>query len=399
MILLNELPEKNRSIPEMDRLMLGREAPGQVLSYLHLCPDYAPTPLFRLPALARTLGIGGLRIKDEGARLGLGSFKALGGAYAVIRIIAEMAERALGRPIDPAMLTAPEVRAIAAGVTVGCATDGNHGRSVAAGARLMGARAVIFLHRGVSAEREAAIAALGATTVRVEGNYDDSVAHALRVCSERGWPVVSDTSWPGYEATPLRVMQGYTAMLREVLDAAPTPPSHVFIQAGVGGVAAAIAAHLSEVCGDAMPRIVVVEPERAACLLESARRGKAGPIPHGEPTLMAMLECYEPSPVAWRILARTAHAFMTVGEEDAADAMRRLARPIDGDPAIVAGESGGVGLAALLSVADDAEARRLLDLGPDAEVLLFNTEGATDPGIYRSITGIEPDALLAAARS
>ena len=351
--------------------------------------DYRPTPLHAMPALAAELGVGGIVLKDEGQRFGLGSFKALGGAYAVHRLVLEDAEARLNRTVDPTELLSPEIRAVAERMTFACATDGNHGRSVAQGAALVGARAVIFMHRGVSDARVAAIARFGAEVVRVDGTYDDSVAEAARVCEVRGWIALSDTSWPGYERIPGLVMQGYTVMVRETLEAMSSPPTHVFVQAGVGGLAAAVAGHLGDVFGVARPTVVVVEPARAACVYASAQAGRPVRIPHGEPTVMAMLECYEPSLLAWRILAHTADAFMTVDEDDAVDVMRRLARTVGGDPAIVAGESGGVGLAGLIRAANDATARTLIGLDDGSIVLVVNTEGATDPDCYRELVGTD----------
>ena len=350
--------------------------------------DYHPTPLHALPALAAELGVGGILLKDEGHRFGLGSFKALGGAYAVHRLVLEAAAEQLGRPVEASELESPEVRAVAAGMTFACATDGNHGRSVAHGAALVGARAVIFMHAAVSDARVAAIARFGAEIVRVDGTYDDSVSEAARVCVEQGWIALSDTAWPGYERIPGLVMQGYTVMVREALEQMPAPPTHVFVQAGVGGLAAAVAGHLADRYGDARPTLVVVEPARAACLYASAEARRLVRIPHGEPTVMAMLECYEPSLVAWRILTRAADAFMTVDEDDAIAVMNRLARPAGGDPAVIAGESGGVGLAGLIRAAGDAASRALLGLDSDSIVFVVNTEGATDPARYRELVGM-----------
>jgi diaminopropionate ammonia-lyase len=340
--------------------------------------------------MASELGVGGVFLKDEGHRFGLGSFKALGGGYAVHRLVLDEASQRLGRRFDASGLESPEVRAVAAGMTFACATDGNHGRSVAQGASLVGARAVIFVHGGVSDARVAAIARFGAEVVRVDGTYDDSVTEAARVCSERGWIALSDTSWPGYERIPGLVMQGYTVMVREALNAIGERPTHVFVQAGVGGLAAAVAGHLAEVYGAARPTFVVVEPARAACVYASARAGRPIRIPAGEPTVMAMLECHEPSHLAWRILARAADAFMTVDEEDAVAVMNRLARPAAGDPAVVAGESGGVGVAGLIRLASDREARAWSGLDEQSRVLVINTEGATDPLRYRELVGMEP---------
>ncbi len=207
--------------------------------------------------------------------------------------------------------------------------------------------------------------------------------------------MVSDTSWPGYERIPRFAMQGYTALLSEALRQLSEPPTHVFIQAGVGGIAAAVAGHLSVLLGDDRPFFTVVDPSRAACLFESARAGHPVKVDHGQSTVTAMLECYEPSLVAWRILSRAADAFMTVDDEDAISVMKLLANPKDGDPAVVAGESGGVGLAALLKAASDPTLRGRIGLGPNARVFLINTEGATDPLLYEQLVGATPAQVTA----
>ena len=393
MFLLNQHPDYHKPLDPADAGTLGMKAAEEVERYLTYRDNHAPTPLHSLPALASELGVGSLYIKDEGFRLALGSFKALGGSYAVIRLVLEEAGRRLGRSVDVVELHTPEVHAVAAGMTVACATDGNHGRSVAQGAQLVGARAAIFVHSGVSDERVTAIARFGAQMIRVEGTYDDSVAEAARVASENGWTVVSDTSWPGYERIPGLVMQGYTAMVREALRQLPELPTHVFVQSGVGGVAAAVAGHLALALGDQRPTFVVVDPARAACLFETARAGHPVKIDHSEPTVMAMLECYEPSLVAWRVLSRVADAFMMVDEEDAVAVMNCLARPAGNDPAIVAGESGGAGLAGLIRAATSSDIRAELGLNEASRIFVINTEGATDPERYAQWVGIRPDAV------
>ena len=353
------------------------------------------TPLVSLPHLAREVGVATIHLKDEGQRLGLGSFKALGGSYAVIRLVLEEAGKRLARSIDVAELHIPYVASVANTMTVACATDGNHGRSVAQGAQLVGARAAIFVHSGVSDERVAAIARFGADMIRVDGTYDDSVREASRVAAERGWKIVSDTSWPGYERIPGFVMQGYTALVREALRALPEPPTHVFVQSGVGGIAAAVAGHLAIALGEQRPIFIVVDPERAACIIASAKAGHPVSAPHGEPTVMAMLECYEPSLVAWRILSRVADAFMTVDEDDAIAIMKRLGNPVLGDPAVVAGESGGVGLAGLVKATADPEIKSSVGLDTSSRILVINTEGATDPARYKEIVGLSPSEIQA----
>ncbi|TPI36157.1 diaminopropionate ammonia-lyase [Mesorhizobium sp. B3-1-6] len=393
MFLLNRHPDHRQPLTEEDAATLGLAGAGEAERFLAARENHAETPLHPLPALAGEFGIGALYLKDEGKRLGLGSFKALGGAYAVMHLVLEEAGRRLGRAVDVEELHKPEVRAIAAQMTFACATDGNHGRSVAQGAGLVGARSVIFVHSGVSNERVAAIARFGAQMVRVAGDYDQSVREAARVAAERGWTVVSDTSWPGYERIPGLVMQGYTVIVREALKRLPEPPTHVFLQAGVGGFAAAVAGHLAIRLGEDRPKTIVVEPARAACVYATAKAGRPVAIAHSKPTVMAMLECYEPSLVAWRVLSRIGDAFMTVEEEDAISVMNRLARPEANDPAIVSGESGGAGLAGLIRAAGDRKIRAALGLDSSSRVLIINSEGATDPGRYAELVGMAPDEV------
>lgn len=395
--LMNTLPSHGEKLSAGDTDMLGLAAVGRVAQVLALRENNGATPLHALPGLAAELGLASLHLKDEGFRLGLGSFKALGGAYALMILVQEEASRRLNRDVSIDELMSAEIRAIAATMTFACATDGNHGRSVAQGAQLMGARAVIFVHSGVSETRIEAIARFGAEMVRVDGSYDFSVAEATRVATERGWTILSDTSWPGYEYIPGLVAQGYTIMVREILDALPQAPTHVFLQAGVGGFAAAVAGHMALALGDKRPHVTVVDPVNAACLFESARVGHIVKVDESRPTVMAMLECYEPSLVAFRILERVADGFMTIEEEAAPEAMRRLASPVAGDPAVVAGESGCAGLAGLQTVLRDPELASKVGLGSEARVLVINTEGATDPALYEKLVGRSPAAVLRGA--
>jgi len=394
MLLLNRHSDYRAALDPADAETLGLEGAAEAERYLARRDKHAETPLQALPALAAELGVGAVHIKDEGFRLGLGSFKALGGAYAVTRLVLEEAARQRGRAFGIADLQAPEVRAVANRMTFACATDGNHGRSVAQGAALVGATSVIFVHAGVSDARVAAIARFGAQMIRVAGTYDDSVTEAARVSVEQGWTVVSDTSWPGYERIPGLVMQGYTALVREALRQIGDPPTHVFVQAGVGGVAAAVAGHLAIVFGDRRPTFVVVDPARAACIYETAKAGRPVKIAHGAPTVMAMLECYDPSPLAWRVLSRAADGFMTVDDAGAIAVMNRLARPAGGDPPIVAGESGGAGLAGAIRAATDPEMRAKLGLTASSRLFVINTEGATDPARYAELVGMSPDEVM-----
>ena len=356
-------------------------------------PGYAPTPLHDLPGLAARLGIGRLWYKDEGERFGLGSFKAMGGAYAVYRHLAKTIAGGKGPLPSSAELIAGNHRKATQAITVATATDGNHGRSVAWGASLFGCRAVIFIHETVSEGRKAAIEAFGAEVRRVPGNYDDSLRHCAEAAAASGWQVISDTGYEGYVEIPLEVMRGYAAMAEEAVRqlAAEPKPTHLFIQAGCGGLAAAVAGHLWESWDRASPRVVVVEPERADCVWQSLEAGELVRVMGGLETIMAGLACGEVSLVAWDLLRQGVSDALAISDAPARAAMQALASGAGGDPAIIAGEAGVGGLAGLMAVAGDEALRKKLGLGADARVLVIGSEGATDPALYREIVGRSPE--------
>ena len=318
-----------------------RRAKAEITSW----PGYAVTPLREFAALAAAARVGVVRIKDEAGRFGLGSFKALGGAYAVCQVLlAELARRGVAAGATSADLMAGVYRAATSGVTVTCATDGNHGRSVAWGAQRFGCGCVIYVHETVSQGRIDAIAAYGAEVRQVPGNYDDAVRAAAAAAGAQGWFVVSDTSWEGYMSVPVDVMQGYRLMADEAVtqwkgaaQREGAAPTHVFIQGGVGGVAAAVSVQMRAGFRPA-PMLVVVEPDRAACLLASAEMGAPTAIAGDLDTVMAGLACGEPSLLAWQELGRGAAAFMAVPDGAAVECMRVLA-----GLGMVAGESGVAG--------------------------------------------------------
>ncbi len=376
--------------------LLSSPALAQAQAVITAWPGYAVTPLCALPHLAQGAGLASIHYKDEGSRFGLGSFKALGGAYAVARLLCRELGQRLGRSVSHAELQSdPALRLACADITVTCATDGNHGRSVAWGAQMLGCRCVIYIHATVSEGRRAAIAHYGAQVLRTAGNYDDSVQQADRDAKANGWFVISDTSYPGYMDIPRDVMQGYQLMVHEAVSALPQWPTHVFVQAGVGGFAAAVCAYFWERNTAQRPVFVVVEPERADCLLQSARAGAVVAVKGDLNTLMAGLACGEVSLLAWDILATGANAFCTIPDAAAVDVMRFLANPQGGDPVIVAGESAVAGLAAVLLIAQDPGARASLGLGPDSRVLLFGSEGDTDPALYQQLVGRSAAQVLA----
>ncbi|NOG69260.1 diaminopropionate ammonia-lyase [Roseicella sp. DB1501] len=379
------------------RLLLNRHAgvPGVVVlpesgfrrakEEITAWPGYAPTPLLALPELAAGARVAEIRWKDEGSRFGLGSFKALGGAYAVMRLLqAELARRGIANAATAAELAEGTYREATQAITVTCATDGNHGRSVAWGAQRFGARCVIFVHAEVSQGRRDAIARYGAEIREVPGTYDDAVRAAQRAAEAERWFVVSDTSYAGYTEVPRDVMQGYRLMAEEAAEALDRPPTHVFIQGGVGGLAAAVSVQMRARYRAEAPRLIVVEPERAACLLASAEAGQPTAIEGELDTLMAGLACGEPSLLAWQELERAAFAWMAVPDESAVDCMKLLARR---EPKVVAGESAVAGLAGLLLAARDPFGRSMLGLEEGSRILLFGTEGATDPALYERLVG------------
>ncbi len=378
--------------------LLGADALARALAVIRTWPGYAVTRLCPLPALAQAAGVASIHYKDEGSRFGLGSFKGLGGAYAVAQALSRELAQRLGRPVTANdLLYDATVRQHSADITVTCATDGNHGRSVAWGAQMLGCRCVIYIHATVSVGRRDAIARYGAQVVRTTGNYDDSVQEAERDARAKGWFVISDTSYPGYMDVPRDVMQGYQVMVQEAVQALPQWPTHVFVQAGVGGFAAAVCAYFWERDAAERPVFVVVEPDRADCLMQSARAGEVVAVKGELDTLMAGLACGEVSLLAWDILATGANAFCTIPDAAAVHTMRLLASPMAGDPAIVAGESAVAGLAAALLCAQDARARETLGLGSDSRVLLFGSEGDTDPDLYRQLVGRSAAQVMAEA--
>ena len=353
---------------------------------------YRPTPLHRLDGLAGKLGIGTLWLKDESGRFDLGSFKALGGAYAVVHLLRER----LGDDLSIADVAAGRATARASDMTVCCATDGNHGLAVAWGARRAGARCTVYLPGPVSEGRERAIAAQGADIVRIAGSYDEAVEACADEARARGWMLVSDTSHAGGDEAPSRVMHGYCMLVDEIRAAlAGAPPTHLFVQAGVGGLAAAVIGAFRQDLGADSPKGVVVEPTDADCLYQSAVAGRPSPASGDLDTVMACLAAAEVSPLAWQVLARGAFAFMALDDTGAVDAMRRAATPAAGDPPLVLGESGAASLAGLIAAAGDAHARDALGLSEASRVLVIGSEGATDPAIYRQIVGRDPAAVAA----
>ena len=335
-------------------------------------PKYAATPLRRLPDVASVCGVGAVLYKDEASRFDLGSFKALGGSYAVASLIS--AQKALG--ID------------AEEITVTTATDGNHGRSVSWGAQLAGCKAKIYIHEHVSVSREEAMVSFGADVIRVNGNYEASLAACKSDADANGWHIVSDTSWEGYRDVPLQVMAGYSVMSQEILaQMGDIRPTHVFLPVGVGGLAAGVIAPLWQAMGDALCNIISVESNMSACFLESIEAQAPTLIEISEETLMAGLSCGEVSGLAWDVLQPTLSHCLSITDDAVAPLMRCLGQGLGNDLSIEAGECSTAGLAALMAAKRNPVLWSDLGFDENSIVLLIGTEGATDPELYKSIMG------------
>lgn len=365
--LPNSRVDRAGPYPAKLRGILSLACAREARSVISAWDGYAPTPLHDLKGIAEACGVAQVLYKDEGHRFGLKAFKALGGAYAVQRLVQQR-----GGP---------------QGLTVTCATDGNHGRAVAWGAARFGARAVIYIHEGVSEGRATAIASYGAEVRREGVHYDESVRASADAAARHGWQIVSDTAWPGYEDVPKSVMQGYALLAMEA-EQAGASPTHVFVQGGVGGLAAGVLSYRWETYGAARPMTIVVEPERADCLFRSALNGRWSKAAGDLDTIMAGLACGEPSTLAWRVLEAGADAFMTIPDEAAAQTMRDLAAV-----GVVGGESGVAGLAGFRLAAHDASMRAVLGIDARSRILLYGTEGATDPDVYAAIVGRRPEEV------
>ena len=347
------------------------------------------SPLHRLDGLAARCNVGRVHYKDESSRFGLKSFKALGGSYAVAQQLLKEIARITGEHPTIDDLFQKKHVDIVRRLTVATATDGNHGRSVAWGAQMFGCASVIYIHADVSVARERTMSKLGADVRRIDGNYDDSVREVGAAAAENDWIVVSDTSYDGYIEIPKDVAAGYTVMLSETVDQLDGHiPTHVFIQGGCGGLAATICGYFWELWGEKRPRLIIVEPEQANCLQQSALAGKMTVVDGKLETLMAGLACGEVSLLAWEILATGADDFLTLPEKMVSISMRALARSEDRDPTIEAGESAVAGVGALIALSGDIAARDALGVMVESSILLFGTEGATDPELYENLIAV-----------
>lgn len=360
-------PPLAASVPDAARALARADIPRWA--------GYAATPLLTLPGLAAALGVEAVLAKYEASRFGLGSFKALGGAFGVTALLADLT---------------PQERKAATVVT---ASDGNHGLSVAWGAAREGCACTIYLHENVAETRAELIRAQVAQVVRVAGNYDDSTHRAKADAQANGWYLVSDTAIGPDDVAPAYVMAGYTVMMDEIVaQIGDAMPSHVIVQGGCGGLAAAVFGMLHAAWGNAA-RFVIVEPEQADCLFQSAKAGHPVRIEGDLDTVMGGLSVGEVSLTAWETIRATTRDFLTIADEDAIAAMAGLGRGDWGDAPLVVGEAGGAGLAGLIAAARTPDIRAALGLYSGSRVLTIITEGAVDESGYRHLTGLDPAAI------
>ena len=372
-----------------DLTFLSRERAEQVRRFHATFPAYTETPLVSFPKLAQELGLNELYVKDESKRFGLNAFKVLGGSYA---IGCEVAKR-LGvskEEMNYRLLAAPETREKTGQLTFVTATDGNHGRGVAWTAHVLGHRSVVYMPTGSAQERLRNIRAEGAEAAITEFNYDDAVRLANRKAEEKGWIIVQDTAWPGYEDIPTHIMQGYATMALEADEQLTQPPTHIFLQAGVGSMAGAVLGYFAAVYGADRPIVTIVEPNKADCVFRTAQAGdgKLHYVTGTMDTIMAGLACGEPNPIAWNILQDYADHFISCPDWVAAQGMRILGDPVRDTERVVSGESGAVtaGLVKeLMTRPELAQLKEQIGLDKTSRVLCFSTEGDTDQANYRRI--------------
>ncbi len=357
-------------------------------------PQYSTTPLVQLKNMASHLGVKEIYVKDESYRFGLNAFKVLGGSFAMARYIAKQTGKDVSE-LPYEVLTSPELKEEFGQATFFTATDGNHGRGVAWAANKLGQKSVVFMPKGSTQTRLENIKKENAVATIEEVNYDECVRMAADAASKTpNGIVVQDTAWEGYEEIPAWIMQGYGTMALEasgqLKEYGCDKPTHIFIQAGVGSLAGAVQGYFSNLYPENPPIVVVVEADVAACLYKGAKVGDGSIqfVDGDMQTIMAGLACGEPNTISWDILKNNTDTFISAPDHMAAKGMRMLAAPIKGDPSITSGESGaapfGV-LSCIMQTDEYKELREHLKLDENSKVLLFSTEGDTDPERYMSI--------------
>ena len=353
---------------------------------------YHKTPLVELGTLAKQLGIKDIFVKDESRRFSLNAFKGLGGSYAMFRILCKRFKLSPEKT-DMAQFASPKLRDQISRIEFVTATDGNHGRGVSWAAKLFGCRAHIYMPKGSQEVRAEAIRRAGDAEVEITDlSYDDTVRYAKEQSEKHGWILIQDTAWDGYEEIPTWIIEGYLTMASEIsdeFDKRKIIPTHVFLQAGVGAMAGGMLAYLRS-CYGAQFKAIIVEPDAADCIYESARQadGKAHTVEGSPVTIMAGLNCGTPCKVTWSVLRDYADYYISCADPVAAYGMRKYASPCGTDTRIISGESGAATFGAMLTLLEcnrNAAFRQELGIDASSVVLLISTEGDTDPENYRNI--------------
>lgn len=366
----------------------SEEVLKHVSAFHETVPGYKETPLRRLDNLSSLIHIGEVYVKDESYRFGLNAFKGLGGIYSAAAYLKKRHNiefSTFNEFVKQLQDKAPE--------TFVTATDGNHGKGIAWAAQLLNQHAVVYMPKNTNKSRVEAIETLGGKVIVTEMNYDDTVRHASKTAEENNWPIIQDTAWEGYEDIPLKIMQGYSTIVSEIkqqLKSDYSKLTHVFLQAGVGSFAGSIAASLIQTMDNSDIKVIIVEPDNAACLYKSAEDKSGSPQTAGGnlETMMAGLSCGEPSTQGWSILKDAADTFISCGDEISAEGIRLLGRPTGNDAKVIAGESGSVTAGILHEIMTNSEfnsVKEQLGLDGDSKILLINTEGDTDPDNYRKV--------------
>ena len=343
---------------------LSRKDIDEAYSSISNWKNYNPTPLIELNKLSKELNLNKIFYKDESKRFNLKSFKALGGAYAVEKITKGNKD-----------------------IVVSTATAGNHGRSVAWGAKRLGLKCKIFISEFVSEARGQAMADLGADVIEVKGNYEKSLIECIKQSTENNWQIVQDVAWKDYMVVPKYTMAGYTVMMKEIVDQIKNDQiTHIILQAGVGGMAGAMVAGIARYLGN-VPETIVVEPDSAACVMESVKTGKIEKIDIKRESLMGGMSCGEVSLVPWEILKNSVKFCISLPDDDIAETMRLLGNSNFSEEKIIAGENSAPGVISLITSCTDAEIKERLKLNSNSNVLVIGCEGDTDKEMYQKLIG------------
>lgn len=370
--------------------VFGKDQAELVKKYHESFPTYHPTDLKKLDHLAEYLGVGAVYVKDESSRFGLNAFKGLGGSYCIGKYIGEKCQIP-DAELSYEKLKSEKVKKETEGLTFVTATDGNHGRGIAWTAHELGIKAVVYMPNGSAEERLKNIQKLGAEASITDLNYDDTVRFAAQCEKEKGWVLVQDTAWEGYEKIPTWIMQGYTTMALEAIEQlGGEKPTHIFLQAGVGAMSGALTAFFADYYKEEKPVIVIVEPNKADCIYRTAKAndGKLHMVTGDMNTIMAGLACGEPCTIGWEMLGRYADHYVSMPDYVAAKGMRVLGNPITGDEKVISGESGAAttGFVTELMMNESlGYLRETIGINKDSKILCFSTEGDTDQKNYRNI--------------